>query len=123
MSYMLAAKSQSIRLSAEDVTILEEILRRTGFLGYSDAMRFALRQYAKAEGIGGDVKPRTTPNPTATVVRVINEPKPPTLIKTTIVRASTEPVVVRTSVVRVSNEPKPYVAAVVKTRTPKTKKR
>jgi len=45
------AKIQSIRLAAEDVAILEEIQRRMGFLGHSDAMRFALRQYAQQAGI------------------------------------------------------------------------
>jgi hypothetical protein len=48
---MATAKIQSIRLADEDVRILEEIQRRTGLLGYSDAMRYALRQYARAEGI------------------------------------------------------------------------
>jgi hypothetical protein len=48
---MATAKQTSIRLTPEDVTILEEIQRRTGLLGLSDAMRFALRQYARAEGI------------------------------------------------------------------------
>lgn len=48
---MAAAKQQSIRLGPEDVAILEEIQRRMGFLGYSDAMRYALRQYAQQAGI------------------------------------------------------------------------
>jgi hypothetical protein len=48
---MVEGKSQSIRLAALDVAILEEIQRRMGFLGYSDALRYALRQYAQQAGI------------------------------------------------------------------------
>ena len=45
------SKQTSIRLTAQDVEILEEIQRRTGLLALSDAMRWALRHYATAEGI------------------------------------------------------------------------
>ncbi|HMR08834.1 MAG TPA: hypothetical protein PKA88_23800 [Polyangiaceae bacterium] len=55
---MATAKQQSIRLAAEDVAILEEIQSRTGLFGLSDAMRFALRHYAKTEGIEVKPKPR-----------------------------------------------------------------
>jgi hypothetical protein len=48
---MVEGKSQSIRLAALDVAILDEIKRRMGFLGYSDAIRYALRQYAQQAGI------------------------------------------------------------------------
>jgi hypothetical protein len=48
---MATSKQQSIRLTAEDVTILDEIQRRTGLLSYSNAMRWALRQYAQQNGI------------------------------------------------------------------------
>lgn len=48
---MATAKMQSIRLGADDVAILEEIQRRTGLFGVSDAMRFALRHYARTERI------------------------------------------------------------------------
>lgn len=58
---MAAAKQQSIRLADEDVAILEEIQRRMGFLGISDAMRYALRQYANQAGI--DFAPRPKPKP------------------------------------------------------------
>lgn len=57
---MATAKIQSIRLAPEDITILEEIRRRTGLLGLSDAMRWALRQYAQAEGIDFS-KPKPKP--------------------------------------------------------------
>jgi hypothetical protein len=46
---MATAKQQSIRLTAVDVAILEEIQRRNGLLRLSDAMRFALHHYAAAE--------------------------------------------------------------------------
>lgn len=55
---MATAKIQSIRLAVEDVAILEEIQHRTGLFGISDAMRFALRHYAKSEGIELKPKPR-----------------------------------------------------------------
>ena len=58
---MAAVKQQSIRLAPEDVAILEEIQRRMGFLGHSDAMRYALRQYAQQAGI--DVSPKPKPKP------------------------------------------------------------
>jgi hypothetical protein len=61
---MVAAKIQSIRLTAEDVAILDEIQRRTGFIGYSDSMRYALRQYAQAAGI--DVSKSKTKTKTKT---------------------------------------------------------
>lgn len=48
---MATAKQQSIRLASEDVAIIEEIQRRTGLFGLSDAIRYALRKYAQAEGI------------------------------------------------------------------------
>lgn len=57
---MAVAKQQSIRLAPEDVAILEEIQRRMGFIGYSDAMRYALRQYAQQAGIELP-KPRPRP--------------------------------------------------------------
>lgn len=61
---MATAKTQSIRLSEEDVSILEEIQRRTGMFGLSDAMRYALRQYARAEGIeAAKPKPSKRPKP------------------------------------------------------------
>lgn len=56
---MATVKQQSIRLAAEDVAIIEEIQRRTGLFGLSDVLRFALRQYAQAEGIEPP-KPKTT---------------------------------------------------------------
>lgn len=58
---MATAKAQTIRLAPEDVAILEEIQQRMGFFGYSDAMRYALRQYAQQAGI--DVKPKAKPKP------------------------------------------------------------
>jgi metal-responsive CopG/Arc/MetJ family transcriptional regulator len=48
---MTSAKQTTIRLGDEDLAILDEIQRRTGLLTRSDALRFALRQYARAEGI------------------------------------------------------------------------
>lgn len=48
---MASAKQTTMRLSAEDLTILDAIQERTGLFTRSDALRFALRHYAKAEGI------------------------------------------------------------------------
>lgn len=59
---MATAKIQSIRLAAEDLAILEEIQRRTGLFGLSDAMRYALRQYAQLAEIG-DSKPKPAKKP------------------------------------------------------------
>ncbi len=54
---MATAKIQSIRLAPQDVAILEAIQQRTGLFGLSDAMRYALRQYALGEGIDVNPKP------------------------------------------------------------------
>jgi hypothetical protein len=59
---MATAKIQSFRLADEDVAILEEIQRRTGMFGASDAMRYALRQYAAQAGIE-TTKPKPKPKP------------------------------------------------------------
>ena len=48
---MATAKQQSIRLTDDDVAILEAIQERMGLFGASDAIRYALRYYAKTEGI------------------------------------------------------------------------
>ena len=47
-----------IRLTDEDVRILDEIQARIGVVTQSDAFRFALRFWANAEGIGVKPKPR-----------------------------------------------------------------
>jgi metal-responsive CopG/Arc/MetJ family transcriptional regulator len=48
---MATAKQTAIRLTDEDFQILDVIQSRMGFVTRSDAMRFALRQYAQANGI------------------------------------------------------------------------
>jgi hypothetical protein len=53
---MAMAKQQSIRLTAEDSAVIDEIQRRTGLIGVTDAVRYALRQFALREGI--DLKPK-----------------------------------------------------------------
>jgi hypothetical protein len=40
-----------MRLAAEDLAILDAIQERVGVFSRSDALRFALRYYAKAEGL------------------------------------------------------------------------
>lgn len=55
---MATVKQTTIRLGPEDVAILEEIQRRTGVFNRSDALRYALRQYAASEGIEVTAKPR-----------------------------------------------------------------
>jgi metal-responsive CopG/Arc/MetJ family transcriptional regulator len=48
---MATTTQSSIRFTEEDLTILDEVQRRTGLVSRSDALRYVLRQYAKAEGI------------------------------------------------------------------------
>ena len=60
---MATAKQLSIRLLAEDVTVLEHIQNELGFIGLSDAMRYALRQYAKACGISSEPKSQKKTKP------------------------------------------------------------
>jgi hypothetical protein len=48
---MAESKSQAVRLTELDVAILDEIQRRTGMIGYSDAIRYAVRHYAESAGI------------------------------------------------------------------------
>ncbi len=45
------AKASSVRFTKEDLAILVEVQRRTGLVRQADALRFVLRQYARAEGI------------------------------------------------------------------------
>ena len=55
--HVATVKQQSIRLTPEDLAIVAEIQRRTGLIGVTDAVRFALRQYAMAQG-SEPLKPR-----------------------------------------------------------------
>lgn len=48
---MSDGKHQSVRLTPEDMAIIDEIQRRTGLIGVTAAVRFALRQYALANQI------------------------------------------------------------------------
>ncbi len=48
---MTEGKQHAIRLNAEDMAIVGEIQHRTGIDGVSPAIRYALRQYAMANGI------------------------------------------------------------------------
>ena len=50
MGYMATTKQSSIRFTDEDIAILDEVQHRTGLVSRSDALRFALRQHAIAEG-------------------------------------------------------------------------
>lgn len=54
---MASVKQQSIRLTPEDIVVVEEIQRRTGLIGLTDAVRYALRQFALREGIELHPKP------------------------------------------------------------------
>lgn len=40
-----------MRMTAEDLTILDAVQQREGLMARSEALRFVLRYYAKAEGI------------------------------------------------------------------------
>ena len=56
---MASAKQTTMRLAAEDLAILDAIQERTGLFSRSDALRFALRHYAKTEGVElGAAKPK-----------------------------------------------------------------
>jgi Arc/MetJ-type ribon-helix-helix transcriptional regulator len=48
---MATAKQTTIRFGPEDLVILDAIQDRTGLFSRSDALRYALRYYAKAEAI------------------------------------------------------------------------
>ena len=48
---MVTVKQSSVRFRTEDLAVLEEVQRRMGLMSLSDAMRFVIHQYAKAEGI------------------------------------------------------------------------
>lgn len=48
---MATAKQTTIRFSAEDLAILAAIQAGTGIFSRSDALRYALRYYARAEGL------------------------------------------------------------------------
>ena len=48
---MATIKQSSVRYREEDLAVLEEVQRRMGLMSLSDAMRFVIHQYAKAEGI------------------------------------------------------------------------
>lgn len=43
----------AFRLDDEDIAILDEVKRLTGFSARSDALRYILRQYAQQHGIAG----------------------------------------------------------------------
>jgi Arc/MetJ-type ribon-helix-helix transcriptional regulator len=57
---MATAKLTTIRLAPEDIQILDAIQRHVGLFSRSDAIRFALRRYAEAEGLSSG-KPRPKP--------------------------------------------------------------
>lgn len=48
---MATSKQSAIRFRDEDLAILEEVQRRTGVMTLSEAVRFVITQYARAEGI------------------------------------------------------------------------
>ena len=59
---MATAKQTTMRLADEDLAILDVIQERIGLFSRSDALRFALRHYARTEGI--DIaKPKPKPKP------------------------------------------------------------
>lgn len=53
---MATTRTAGIRLTDDDVLILDEIQARIGVVTQSDAFRFALRFWAKAEGF--ELKPK-----------------------------------------------------------------
>ena len=53
---MATTRQTSIRFTDDDETILLAIQERIGLVTHSDAIRFALRFWAKAEGV--DTKPK-----------------------------------------------------------------
>lgn len=57
---MAMTKQTAIRFRPEDVAILEEVQRRTGIMSLSEALRFVIHQYARAEGIA-PAKPKPKP--------------------------------------------------------------
>lgn len=59
---MATVKQSAIRFRDEDLAILEEVQRRTGVMTLSDAVRFVIHQYARAEGIVPS-KPKAKPKP------------------------------------------------------------
>jgi hypothetical protein len=59
---MVTVKQSSVRFRTEDLAVLEEVQRRMGLMSLSDAMRFVIHQYAKAEGIALG-KPVPKPKP------------------------------------------------------------
>ena len=61
---MATTKQSAIRFRPEDMAILEEVQRRTGVMSLSEAIRFVIHQYARAEGIEpSKPKPRKKPKP------------------------------------------------------------
>jgi hypothetical protein len=44
-------KQIGLRLTADDVALVDAIMAKTGHVAMSDAIRFVLRQYADANGI------------------------------------------------------------------------
>ena len=56
---MATAKTTTMRMTADDLAILEAAQERIGLVSRSEALRFILRHYAKAEGIVvGKPKPK-----------------------------------------------------------------
>jgi len=60
---MASAKQTTMRLAAEDLAILDAIQESVGVFSRSDALRYALRYYAKAEGLGVAGKEKPKPKP------------------------------------------------------------
>lgn len=48
---MATAKTTTMRLTSDDLAILDEARRRTGVISRSEALRVVLKRYADAEGI------------------------------------------------------------------------
>jgi metal-responsive CopG/Arc/MetJ family transcriptional regulator len=53
----------AFRLAEEDIQILDAIKREMGFAARSDALRYALRQYARQHGLTVGKKPKRRSKP------------------------------------------------------------
>ncbi|MEZ4375508.1 MAG: hypothetical protein R3B07_32150 [Polyangiaceae bacterium] len=55
---MATAKVTTMRLGPEDLAIIEQVQQRMGLFSASETVRFVLRQYALANGIELQPKPK-----------------------------------------------------------------
>lgn len=60
---MATAKQIVVRLAPEDEALLAAIQAHTGHLAVSETIRFVLRQYAKANDIAAESRPKPKRKP------------------------------------------------------------